>query len=1429
MHLNRYLLVAFLLVLFTFSGLVQAATHDYTTAMNLATRFYGANRCGNANSWAHGACHTQDGTANSTTLTLGWHDCGDHIKFGQTGPYSAAALLLGYLEFPTAYADTYGPVNSAAPGNGIPDVLDEVKYETDFLINAVQTGRLYYQVGIGGDHNTFAEPAYQSSLTTADGGDPRDAYSVTSGASNVAGDVAAALAYMSIAYRPYNATYADLCLAKAVTAFTIGDANHTTQSGTCCYSAANWADDMAWGAMALYRATGSATYLAKGQGFYADGNFTMPTNWSFCYDHTEPAATYELYRATNTAAYLTKLQDEMTVYRGRMTSCGYAHLAQWASLRYAANMAFIGVLVNKQSGGATTDQNYIFAKSNIDFILGSHIDLGGNAPVSFSFLIGYNVMGGGFPKAPHHRASFGYGSDWQTHWDAERATPYSQPFLNRLDGALVGGPEASCGTYTDKIDAYVANEVCVDYNAGLVGALAAIKANSVPPCGNLTCTPTITGTPTRTPTYTPTTVPPNISLTKTILAPTGLYTSGAISISINVCNATGSTTASSVTVTDLVTQGGANLSWCGPYGSWTSLAGSAIVTIGATISQNVTQGYMTVQNLPGGYCAAATFCLQDYNVSTRSCVTILDNGVASYSGGGPVTSAQKAVTYPCAVSNTNTFTPTRTFTWTATRTSTATSTASRTATPSVTNTPTNTLTSTATLTRTNTTGPSNTFTATSTPSRTNTTTSTATSTPSRTATPSATNTHTMTATATATATATRTNTVGNTPTFTVTATLTPTRTSTSTNTNTATFTRTNTPTNTNTVTVTFTNTSTATRTNTMTNTNTSTVTFTSTSTATRTNTMTNTNTLTVTFTSTSTATRTNTSTNTHTLTATTTYTSTASRTATPSATNTATNTATSTNTVTNTPSRTATPSATYTATITSTPTNTGTPTSTPTGTVLTNTHTSTPTVTSTRTWTSTSTMTATVTSTFSLTNTRTATSTFSSTATLTSTATSTPTASRTSTPTSTNSSTPSITSTATLTPQYTYTVTDTLTLTATRTATLTNTVTHTSTSTSTRTATASLTPTATVSATTTATSSRTSTPSFTPTRTSTATNTWTLSSTPTRTYTATITNTPTSTSTPTISNTPTWSVTGTQPPTDTPTLTGTPTPTGTSTNTLTSTATASRTNTTTSTPTPSWTSTPTATSTSTSTGTPSMTATSTWTNQFTSTQTSTPTDTSTRTATYTFTATSTVSFTTTATVTTTVTWTPTSTWTWTSTMTHTSTPTRTAMSTATYTSTFTRTATGTASFTATHTPTSTGTASFTRTSTPVSTVTNTPTETSTPTNTPGAEVLSTPVVYPNPVTGDNPQISFVLNAPTDSVSVEIVTDAFRKVYREVVLGGSSDVGAGSTDTNRTGGFSIGRNTIRLNLENLNLANGLYYVVLRLPNGTKSVGKMVIAR
>jgi hypothetical protein len=98
------------------------------------------------------------------------------------------------------------------------------------------------------------------------------------------------------------------------------------------------------------------------------------------------------------------------------------------------------------------------------------------------------------------------------------------------------------------------------------------------------------------------------------------------------------------------------------------------------------------------------------------------------------------------------------------------------------------------------------------------------------------------------------------------------------------------------------------------------------------------------------------------------------------------------------------------------------------------------------------------------------------------------------------------------------------------------------------------------------------------------------------------------------------------------------------------------------------------------------------------------------------------------------------------------------------------------------------------------------------------------------VTGDRATVYFSVSEPTDTVTLEIVTDSFRKVFKEVYLGNSMSVGNTSTRTaHRADGFSIGRNVVQLNIANMRLANGLYFVVVRLPNGEKGIGKLVILR
>lgn len=201
-----------------------------------------------------------------------------------------------------------------------------------------------------------------------------------------------------------------------------------------------------------------------------------------------------------------------------------------------------------------------------------------------------------------------------------------------------------------------------------------------------------------------------------------------------------------------------------------------------------------------------------------------------------------------------------------------------------------------------------------------------------------------------------------------------------------------------------------------------------------------------------------------------------------------------------------------------------------------------------------------------------------------------------------------------------------------------------------------------------------------------------------------------------------------------------------------------------------FTDTPTPTMTHTFTITPTETQTNTPTNQYTSTSTPTSTSSSTVTDSETATNSATSTATRTSTATGTSTSTATSTNTHTMTATRTSTATSTATDTSSNTSTMTRTPTNTVTATQTHTPsvtpTWTPTESMTSTSTsswtPTQTRTSTPLNSPTPTLTGTPTAVTTPVVYPNPATGNQVDVALP-GYDLSNVTVDIFTLSLRKV------------------------------------------------------------------
>ncbi len=122
----------------------------YRDALKAAVRMYFYQRSGFAKKrpfadtcWVDDAAYLgpdQDGEAHDVTdrhnaakvrdLRGGWFDAGDTNKYVTFAMQPVHQLLTAYQEHPTAFTDDF---NLPESGNGIPDLLDEVKWETDWL------------------------------------------------------------------------------------------------------------------------------------------------------------------------------------------------------------------------------------------------------------------------------------------------------------------------------------------------------------------------------------------------------------------------------------------------------------------------------------------------------------------------------------------------------------------------------------------------------------------------------------------------------------------------------------------------------------------------------------------------------------------------------------------------------------------------------------------------------------------------------------------------------------------------------------------------------------------------------------------------------------------------------------------------------------------------------------------------------------------------------------------------------------------------------------------------------------------------------------------------------------------------------------------------------------------------------------------------
>ncbi len=214
----------------------------------------------------------------SKNLRGGWFDAGDYNKYVNFAYEPIHDLLFAYIERPDAWADNY---NIPESGNGIPDILDEVKWELDWLRRMQESnGSVLMKVSVT-DYESTSPPSADVGFRRYG---PAQASSTRMAASMYA---MGSLAFQQSGI-PALQSYSDTLKTAAINAWNWlvanpGFSNYDNAgflSANPEISSYQQTSSQVGAAVLLFAITGQATYRS-----YVDNNYTQiqPIQWTYWY------------------------------------------------------------------------------------------------------------------------------------------------------------------------------------------------------------------------------------------------------------------------------------------------------------------------------------------------------------------------------------------------------------------------------------------------------------------------------------------------------------------------------------------------------------------------------------------------------------------------------------------------------------------------------------------------------------------------------------------------------------------------------------------------------------------------------------------------------------------------------------------------------------------------------------------------------------------------------------------------------------------------------------------------------------------------------------------------------------------------------------------------------------------------------------------
>ncbi len=404
----------------------------------------------------------------------GWYDAGDFGKYVVNGGITVWTLLNLYEQGWEGFPD--GSQMIPEQRNGIPDLLDEARWEMEFLL-AMQVPEGQPKAGMAHhklhDESWAGMPMVPPTEVNNDNehalpGQGRYLFPPSTAATL---NLAATAAQCARIWNGLDQPFADRCLAAAETAWQAALENpgiyagNTPGVGGGNYPDENLSDEFYWAAAELFITTGKEEYkeyLLSSKDFAAADAF----DWG----HVAPLGTISLlsHETSLSAEQKAALQRAIIAYADELLKVqeqdGYKVLIDedypWGSNGLIMNNMLLVSMAYKLSGEA----RYLDSvRLSMDYILGRNA-------LNKSFVAGY----GAYPmRHPHHRF-----------WANDPARGFPAPPA----GALSGGPnfnpadpaadaadlmsQPPSKRYMDDLQSYTTNEVAINWNAPLVWVAA---------------------------------------------------------------------------------------------------------------------------------------------------------------------------------------------------------------------------------------------------------------------------------------------------------------------------------------------------------------------------------------------------------------------------------------------------------------------------------------------------------------------------------------------------------------------------------------------------------------------------------------------------------------------------------------------------------------------------------------------------------------------------------------------------------------------------------------------------------------------------------------------------------------------------------------------------------------------------------------------